>query len=115
MPNDPQDTSPREPVLAPAEAARRLALLADLRASLTGEGLHCVLARTSRLVLREGNDVPYEPSGPTDPRLYILAADGNRIVTTDGAAYCVAGQLYPASDPPAAAERIARRAMPAPR
>jgi hypothetical protein len=86
------------PILTSAEADRRTALLADLERVLTSCGVDCVLARTRRIVLREGPG-RIAPSGPTDPQLRIFAAAGQDVVTTDGRAYYFAsGRQFPVGD-----------------
>ena len=71
--------------------------------------MRCVLATTRRLVLRY-NQAPSEPSGPTDPRLYVLAPDGTTVVTTDADRYALPdGRSWPVTGPEGAAEAIARR------
>lgn len=104
---------PREPILTCGEAAAWAALLADLQAELDKLGHRSVLARTRRLVLR-ASLAQYEPSGPTSPQLHILTSQGSRIVTTDGTAYYLTGgQVYPASDPAAAALHLSASVLPA--
>jgi hypothetical protein len=96
----------RQPILSRVEAERRMLLLADLQSSLTGLGVHCVLARNHRIVMRNSKG-PSEPSGLTDPQLHIFNPDGTCIATTDGASYrLTSGQECPASDPAAAAAMI---------
>jgi len=108
MPTNAPAIQPAETILTHAEAASRLALLAELQTRLAELGARCVLARTRRLVLRSGKTTA-EPSGPTDPRLYVITPAGTPAITTDGTAYNLAtGQRYAASDPHAAAARIYR-------
>lgn len=104
MPQAPRSAPPPpSPVLPGAEVARRMALLADLQEALAARGVRSVLARTWRLVLRYDAG-PWEPSGPTDPQLRILAPDGADIATTDGRDYYFAsGRQCPAGDPASAA------------
>ena len=112
MPNDAPSAPSQDPVLTQAEAARRLALLADLQTSLAATGLNCVLARTTRLVLYGNTARPYRPSGPTDPRLYLLTPGATQTVTTDGTTYTLPdGQQCSASEPAAAAEHITSRTL----
>ena len=99
---------PRPPVLADHEASRRAAQLADLRSALAAQGISSVLARTRRLVLW-GKPRDYEPSGPTDPQLYIFAPGGTEIASASGGTYLFAsGSAYPAADPLQAARRFAQ-------
>jgi len=109
-------TSGRPPILADAEVALRMLLLAELQAALVELGFHSVLARNQRLVLQY-NQRPCEPSGLTDPDLHIFTPDGTGIATTDGATYALpGGRNCPVSDPGAAAailvrsHRVAQRA-----
>jgi hypothetical protein len=62
-------------ILDGAEVARKLGQLAALQAALAAAGMRSVLARNHRLVLRY-NESPCEPSGLTDPQLYIFAPSG---------------------------------------
>lgn len=100
---------------------RRLLLLAGLQEAWQGLGVHGVLTRNHRLVLRYENGGPYEPSGLTDPQLHVFLPAGAQHVTTDGANYWLAGQQVPARDPAAAAAavisawRLARPDRPGPR
>jgi hypothetical protein len=94
-------------VLTDADAASRRLLLAELQAALNAIGVRSILAGNHRLVLRNEHD-HYEPSGPTDPQLHVLTAAGTRVATTEGTRYTLtSGPSYPASDPAAAATRIA--------
>jgi len=100
-------SAPRKPILAETEVARRMHLLAQLQTALVGLGVRCVLVRNRRLVLQY-NRSPCEPSGLTEPQLYIFAAGDTDIATTDGSAYRLAsGRTCPAGDPGAAATVIA--------
>lgn len=106
---------PATPILAQAEVARRMLLLADLQAALAAQEIHSVLARNHRLVLQY-NRVPSGPSGPTDPQLHIFTPGGTDIATTDGSTYNLAsGEKYPADDPAAAATLIRHGQHVAPR
>lgn len=94
---------PCSPILAEAEATRRIAFLTELQNALEVHGICSVLAKTRRLVLRY-NTSPQEPSGPTNPQLHILSPHGTNIATTDGTTYhFTSGKTYPTSDPTAAA------------
>lgn len=95
------------PILAEAEAARRMLALAELQTTLAARGVRSVLARNHRLVLRY-NEGPCTPSGLTDPALHVLAPDGtSTIATTDGTAYRLAsGAECTAGDPAAAADLV---------
>ncbi len=107
MPENAQcGTSTSLPILAQAEVARRMLLLAELQGPLAAIGLRSVLARNHRLVLQY-NCIPSGASGMTDPQLHIFAADGSDVVTTDGRTFNLAsGGQCPASDPAAAATFI---------
>lgn len=101
--SEPSQPRRRPPVLTDEAASRRTAQLADLRSALAAQGVSSVLAGTHRLVLR-GEPHRYEPSGPTDPRLYIFTPGGTDIATANGRAYLLAsGGAYPAADPVQAA------------
>jgi hypothetical protein len=94
------------PVLAKAEVSRRMLLLAELQGALARRDIHSVLARNHRLVLQYKSS-PCQPSGLTDPRLYIFLPGGTDSATTDGTSYHLAiGRQYLASDPAAAADLI---------
>lgn len=100
---DPRGARPslatRRPILANAEASRRRALLAELQAALAAQQIQSVLAR-NRTVILQFNDERHQPSGLTDPQLYIFAPDGTDIATTDGITYhFTSGKTYPTCDP----------------
>ena len=102
------ETSANSPILADAEVSRRMRLLSELQAALAAQGVHAVLARTHRLVLKY-NSSPCPPSGLTNPKLHILSPRPG-IAATDGCTYHLSwGQTFPAGDPTAAAEAIAGR------
>jgi hypothetical protein len=104
----PPATATAPPILDEADAASRMQQLGELHAALDSLGIHCILARNHRLVLRY-NEAPLPPSGLTDPRLHIFGPDGMHAVTTDGTAYNVGhGPGLPVSDPAAAAVAIQR-------
>jgi hypothetical protein len=91
------------PILAKADAARRMLLLTELQAALATLGVSCVLARNHRLVLQVSRK-PCAPSGLTDPKLHIFGPHSTVIAMTDGTTFSLAsGQQYPASNPAAAA------------
>ena len=101
--------SPRELILADADVARRMILLAVLQDALAALGVRSILARNHRLVLQYSR-VPSGPSGQTDPQLHIFAPDGTDIATTDGSTYNLAsGEKCPAGDPASAATLITTR------
>lgn len=88
-------------------ASSRYALLAALRDELAAQQINSVLATRHRLVLRGKG--PCDPSGLTDPQLYIFTSEGREVATTDGRAYYFAnGQAHPVSDPAGAAIRLAK-------
>ena len=97
-------------ILASDEAARRVQLLSELQAALKDLGMHSVLARNHRLVLRWHNAGPFEPSGQTSPQLHIFTPAGTTIATiatTDGTSYHLsAGPDCPAVGSTAAAALI---------
>jgi hypothetical protein len=96
--------TPGAPILDDTEAARRLLALTYLQAALTESGLQSTLARNHRLILRYSEKAPLEPSGQTDPRLYIFLPEETRTTTTDGTSYLLDnGHAIPAADPAAAA------------
>jgi len=83
-----------------------MVLLAELRTALATAGIRSTLARTHRLVLR-GSPGPCEPSGLTDPALYIDAPAGHVVATTDGVTFRLSsGAQYPAATPPATVAAI---------
>ena len=97
----------QRPILADDQVARRMRLLRDLQAALARMGVHSVLARNHRLVLRWYSAGPFGPSGPTDPELHVFTPSGTAVATTDGTAYRLAsGFNYPAADPAAAAAMV---------
>jgi hypothetical protein len=103
------DEQPR--VLAEAEVSVRMLLLAELQAALAASAVRCVLARNHRLVLRS-SEAPFEPSGLTDPSLYVLFDDRTRSATTDGTTYRLDnGEELPVGDPVAVAALICRAQM----
>jgi hypothetical protein len=106
---DPPVTRP--PILAKEEASRRAALLCDLQSALAARGISSILARNHRLVL-EGASTKCAPSGPTDPQLHIFTPGGTSITTTNGKAYLLDGDRYPAGDPDGAAAAACRHAAP---
>ncbi len=82
-------------------------MLAELQTSLAAMGVHSVVARNHRLVLRWNTDGPWGPSGLTDPQLHIFTPDGPCVATADGTAYHLAtGQRYAANSPATAATLI---------
>ncbi len=98
-------------ILADADAARRMSLLADLQDALAELDIDCVLARNHRLVLRY-NRAPCEPSGLTEPQLHIFTPGGTDIATTDGTVYVLTNdRQHPASDPAGAAAIIGQPAL----
>jgi hypothetical protein len=109
-PDTAHQATPGAPILDDAEAARRLLALTYLQAALTESGVQTTLARNHRLILRSSEKAPLEPSGQTDPRLYIFLPDGTRTATTDGTSYLLDnGHAIPAADPAAAAALIQAR------
>jgi hypothetical protein len=101
-----QAPATQAPILTPPDAAARMALLAELQATLTRLGIQCVLARHHRLVLRYAEG-PVPPSGLTNPTLHVVAAGGTETITTDGATYRLStGQELPADDSVSAAALI---------
>jgi len=103
-----QSAPTAELILTDAEVGRRMLLLAELQAAMATLGVHCVLARNHRLVLRY-NDGPYGPSGLTDPDLHIFTPRGTDTATTDGTVYRLAsGGEYSVADPSIAATAIRR-------
>jgi len=110
MNNATSNARPCPPILDKQEAARRAALLSDLRSVLAAQGVSSVLARNHRLVL-EGASTRCAPSGLTDPQLYIFSPAGTSIITTSGRTYLVHGDKYPADDPHGAAAAACRHAM----
>jgi len=109
-----QPASPARPsILTETQVIQRMRALGELKTALAAEGIPATLARTRRLVLRGRAGGEYVPSGPTDPRLYVFAPDQSCVVTTDGSAYCIAGERHPASDLAAVAASIRARAVPA--
>jgi hypothetical protein len=104
-------TNPREPapVLTGSEVTSRVSLLAELKAALAEEGVQSVLARRTRIVLRD-EGFPGSFSSPADPQLYVFSRAGDEIdtVTTDGTCYqLTSGRAFAVSDPRAAASVIA--------
>lgn len=105
--NEQNPPSPRPPILATGQAARRAAILSDLSSALEAQGVSTVLARTHRLVLGTKPHKKHGPSGSTDPQLHVFAPDGTAIITTDGTSYLARdGNTYPADDPAQAARQI---------
>jgi hypothetical protein len=99
-------------ILDDADAAGRLLALTQLQAALTEAEVQSVLARNHRLVLRS-SAAPLQPSGLTDPRLYILLPGRNRTATTDGTSYRLDdGSEVAADDPAGAAAVICAQADP---
>jgi hypothetical protein len=83
-------------------------LLAELQGALSKFGVRCILARNHQLVLRY-NHSPSDPSGLTDPTLYIFAHDGLCTAATDGTNYHLdSGLELPVIDPDTAAAAICR-------
>jgi hypothetical protein len=109
VPDISASTATERPILDHREVARRVTLLAELQAALAALGIQSVLVRNRRIVLRAASK-GWEPSGPTDPQLYVFAPDDTEIVTTDGALYqFVSGAACPADDPLAAAAGLRDR------
>lgn len=107
MPENAQITPRNPPILAQAEVARRMLLLADLQAALAAQGIRSVLARNHRLVLHY-NGSPCGPSGLTDPQLHVLTPERTVIATTDGTTYSLASGAECPTDDPAAAATVIR-------
>lgn len=94
------------PILTNDEATGRMLFLTRLQAALEPMGIHSVLARKHRLVLRY-NQSPCPSSGLTDPELRIFINGRQALATTDGAFYrLTSGQQFPVTDPAAAAVGI---------
>jgi hypothetical protein len=92
-------------------AYSRQALLAALRDELAAQHINAVLVTRHRLVLRGKG--PCDPSGLTDPQLYIFTSWGREVATTDGRMYYFAdGQSHAVGDPAGAASRLAGAALP---
>jgi hypothetical protein len=93
-------------------AYRRRALLEALSDELAAQHINSVLVTRHRLVLRGKG--PCDPSGLTDPQLYIFTPQGREVATTDGSTFhFTCGQPHPASDPAGAASRLAGTVPPA--
>jgi hypothetical protein len=93
------------PILTNAEVGSRMKLLAELQAALEARGITCVLARNHKLVLRYAEG-PMEPSGLTDPQLFVFIPSGCQHVTMDGTNYRLGNDEFPVRDPAAAAVAI---------
>lgn len=87
----------RPPLLDEPEAARRVLLLAELKAALAEQGTRSVLARNHRLVLRYNDPPPLEPSGLTNP----VCTSSCRTAPSPPPPTAPGTRSAPASSPPA--------------
>lgn len=93
-------------ILARHVAYRRQVQLAALRDELATQHINAILVTRHRLVLRGKG--PCDPSGLTDPQLYVFTSHGQDVATTDGRTYHFSsGQTHPAGDPAGAASLLA--------
>jgi hypothetical protein len=105
-----QGAATAAPSLTTAEAARRRAILGQLKDALTARRITSELVGRRTIVLRSGRlpDGFGEPPKSADPQLYVFVAGSPDIVTTDGRQYHLAdGRTHPAADPIGAAGVVA--------
>jgi hypothetical protein len=99
------EAASRPTILDREEANRRKAALARLQDELADLGVESVLV--GRHVLRLSGPGPWQPSGPADPELHVLATNWRCTVTTDGERYqLINGAKHPADDPAGAARHL---------
>jgi hypothetical protein len=102
----------RETGLTRTEADRRKGLLGQLQDALADRRITSAVAGRRVLVLhsaRDGGRGYLEPVRLADPQLYVFAAGGTDVVTTDGEVYWLTGGCpHTVADPCGAARVYAR-------
>jgi hypothetical protein len=104
--------------LTKTEVERRKVLLLRLKDALAERQVTSALAGRRTIVLRsaqdgEGRGGYREPVRLADPQLYVFAAGGVNVVTTDAEFYWLsAGHPHPTADPGGAAQAYARFSRP---
>jgi hypothetical protein len=102
-----------ETALSKTEVDRRKDLLLQLKDALADRQIAAALAGRRTIVLRSAQDRPgrgghREPIRLADPELYVFAAGGLNVVTTDAEFYWLAdAHPHPAADPAGAAQLYA--------
>jgi hypothetical protein len=103
-----------ETALSKTEVDHRKDLLLQLKDALADRQVAAALAGRRTIVLRSAQDGQgrgghREPIRLADPQLYVFAAGGIDVVTTDAEFYWLTdGHPHPAADPAATAQAYAR-------